>query len=157
MDDKRVYYYEEDNLKIKISTARYHFSLPFLKNKIVIDIGCGARRGPKIACAVASKVIGLDISTEAIVYCRRIWFAENLSYIAADARSLPLKNNSFDVALSFEVIEHIDNFNSYLDGIHRILKKGGVLIISTPNRIIVSPNGIFSNPDHLREFDYHYV
>ncbi len=150
---RRIYYYEDDNIKNKQIAARYRFCLEFVKDKLVVDIGCGARSGPYMLSKVASKVVAIDISQEAIIYNAKKWPRNNLLYIAADAKSLPFKDNFFDCVLSFEVIEHIDDYDSYLNETKRILKAGRVFIISTPNRPIASPRGILSNPDHIREFD----
>jgi len=151
--DKRVYYYERDNLKDRVSTARYIFALIFLRDKTVVDIGCGARKGPFIVSKTSKEVVGLDVSTEAVVYSAKAWPEKNIKYVASDAQKLAFKNNLFDAALSFEVIEHIDNYSEYLKEVFRVLKKDGIFIVSTPNRLIASPNGVFSNTDHIREFD----
>jgi len=151
--NKRVYYYENDNLKDKVSTARYIFALKFLSNKIVADIGCGARKGPFIIAKTAKEVVGLDISAEAVIYGAKTWPGNNIRHIVSDARNIALKNSLFDAVLSFEVIEHVEKYKDYLKEVFRILKEDAVFIISTPNRLIVSPDGSVSNPDHVREFD----
>ena len=59
-----------------------------------------------------------------------------------DATKLSFDNELFDVIISFETIEHFDanQRDNYLKELYRILKKDGILIISTPNRKITSPN-----------------
>ncbi len=149
----RVYYYEEDNLKIRASTARYKFCAPFTKEKIVLDTGCGARQGPYLIAESALKVFGLDISYAAIDYCSKHWQKDNVDYIVADVKALPFKDERLDVILSLEVIEHIDDYKAYLLEMLRLLRQKGILIISTPQRSIASPRGELSNPDHVREFE----
>jgi ubiquinone/menaquinone biosynthesis C-methylase UbiE len=150
---QRVYYYEDNTLKVMESISRYLFSLRFVKGKNVIDVGCGARKGPYIISEAASKVIGVDIIQEAIFYCTKKWPKSNIFYLPANAQLLPFKDEFFDCVLSFELIEHIDNYKNYLAEVHRILTNGGILIVSTPNRSVTSPRGILSNPDHVREFN----
>jgi len=153
MRAKRVYYYEDNNLKVMASTARYRFSLPYIKNMVVLDIGCGARCGPWILSGVVSKVVGIDVSGEAISYCLKNWSKDNISYLMADAVDLPFPDQSFDAVVSFEVIEHLDDCQQYLAEVSRVLKPAGVFILSTPNRPVTSPDGVFTNPDHIREYD----
>jgi len=151
--EPRVYYYEDDLLKIKASTSRYRFALKFLKDKSVVDIGCGARMGPYILAEYAVKVVGIDHSREAIFYDAKNWPRGNISYMVADALSLPVKSHTFDAVVSLEVIEHIDAYETYLGEVSRILKEAGIFVISTPNRYVASPEGTLSNPGHIREFD----
>lgn len=153
MERKRVYYYEDDNLKVRISTARYKFCLPFLKDKVVLDIGCGARQGPWIISNAARMVVASDMSHEAVSHASKIWAKSNICYMVTDSRNLAFTSNSFDVVLCLEVIEHIDDHRACLLEARRLLKDGGVCIISTPNGAVTAPGGMLSNPDHVREFD----
>ena len=153
MSGRRAFFYYENNIINKGCTARYKFSISLLKDKFVLDIGCGARMGPWIISDNAAKVFALDISKEAIFYCSKKWEKNNIVYLVADAEKLPFKNGIFDAVLSFELIEHLNDYKNYLAEVYRILKKGGMLIISTPNRSVSSPSGIISNPYHIREFD----
>jgi len=148
----RVYYYEDEILTAG-SKARYKFALRLVKDKLVLDIGCGARMGPFILLGSARKVAGIDISKEAVGYALKKWPRVNLVYLVADAKYLPFKDEAFDCIVSFELIEHLDNYEAYLGETKRVLKEAGYLIISTPNRPVASAQGILSNPDHLREFD----
>jgi len=59
-----------------------------------------------------------------------------LSFVQADAEEIPLKNNSFDVVVSIDLIEHLFDQNSHFKEVNRILKDdGGLYIIKTPNKI----------------------
>ncbi len=150
---QRVYYYENDNLHDRASTARYLYALVFVKGKVVADIGCGARQGPFILAEKAKKVFAVDISQEAVLFAGKHWPKNNIYYSVANATALAFNSDFFDIVVSFEVIEHIKDYKRYLTEISRILKKGGIVFISTPNRVITSADGVFSNPDHVREFD----
>lgn len=150
---QRVYYYEHDCVKTGLSISRYRFALPYCKDKTVLDIGCGARKGPLLIAGIAKRVVGLDILSEAVLFSADKWHALNLHYLTSDARRIALKDETFDVVLSFEVIEHVDNYDALLRDAFRVLKSGGVFILSTPNRTVASADGVLSNPDHVREFD----
>jgi ubiquinone/menaquinone biosynthesis C-methylase UbiE len=71
-----------------------------------------------------------------------------------DGTKLPYKIQTFDAVISFETIEHTKAFNEMLAEFKRVVKNDGVVIISTPNRIINSPAGIVTNPYHTQEWDH---
>ncbi|MBN3040492.1 MAG: class I SAM-dependent methyltransferase [Candidatus Omnitrophica bacterium] len=149
----RVYFYEDDIAKVEVSISRYNFALPFAEGKSVLDIGCGARKGPLILSEKAKKIIATDISFQAIEYCKENYRKNNVSYIVSDAVRLPFREGFFDIVSSFEVIEHLNDYLEYLREAKRVLKEKGSFIVSTPNREVVSPGGNLTNPDHVREFD----
>jgi ubiquinone/menaquinone biosynthesis C-methylase UbiE len=82
-------------------------------------------------------------------------FGENnkASFVCADAIRLPFADNTFDVVVSFETIEHIRQCRKFLAECRRVLKEDGSLICSTPNRRIFSPNLEKPiNTFHVKEF-----
>jgi 2-polyprenyl-3-methyl-5-hydroxy-6-metoxy-1,4-benzoquinol methylase len=130
--------------------ARYEFVKKSATNKSVCDVGCGNGYGTYMLAKVAQKIIGVDIADEAISYARKNFVATNLNFRQMDCQNLQFDNLEFDMVVSFDVIEHISNYQSYLSGIHRILKKTGILAISTPNnRDNLHPP---ENPFHKKEF-----
>ncbi|MFA5797277.1 MAG: class I SAM-dependent methyltransferase [Candidatus Woesearchaeota archaeon] len=96
----------------------------------LLDLGCGAGAlCERIASTYPHKfqITGADFIKKN--------FKAKTKFIATDLNRspLPFKNKSFDVIMLVEVIEHVRSPAQLLDEIHRILKKGGRLIISTPN------------------------
>jgi len=74
-------------------------------------------------------------------------------FVCCDATKLPFSGSSFDVVVSFETIEHVKSPRAFLAESKRVLKQGGLLILSTPNKEVVSP--LFRKPlnrFHLKEF-----
>ncbi|MBN9392753.1 MAG: methyltransferase domain-containing protein [Chloroflexi bacterium] len=67
---------------------------------------------------------------------------------------MPVEDNSLDVVVSFETIEHHDKHDEMLSEIKRILRPDGLLIISSPNRVIYSEAADFHNPYHVKELDF---
>lgn len=147
----RVYYDDDDPLKTQESLARYVFAQTYVEGNIVLDVGCGARRGPVILAQSAREVVGSDVSAEAIAYCVQYWPSPKVRYVVSDALSLSFSDAAFDVVSSFEVIEHLVEQEQFLREIRRVLKKDGVCLMSTPNRLVMSPDGVFTNPDHVKE------
>jgi SAM-dependent methyltransferase len=70
---------------------------------------------------------------------------------AANLVSLPYPDGSFDAVVSLQVIEHLHSPQEFLGECARVLTPNGVLIVSTPNRLTFSPDGL-RNPFHTFEF-----
>lgn len=104
-----------------------------IKGKKFLEIGCGLGYFSKEAFKLGARVTGVDIGPKLIKISKKK--TPNASFIVADASSLPFKNETFDVVLSTEVIEHINKQVIVIKEMFRVLKKGGVLIITTPNRL----------------------
>ena len=110
------------------------FASKFVANKVVLDVACGAGYGSNylITCG-AKEVLGVDLSKNAIEYAKNHYSKKNLYFLQGNAVSLPFHNNFFDVVVSFETIEHINEYEKYLEEIKRVLKPRGIFICSTPN------------------------
>jgi ubiquinone/menaquinone biosynthesis C-methylase UbiE len=135
--------------------ARYEFAARFVGGKKVLDIACGAGYGSAMISEAAKEVIGVDLDKKSIEQARANYKKANLSFISAPAEKIPFPDQYFDMVVSFETIEHLDNDRIFLSEIKRVLKKGGELIISTPNRKIVSCYLIYHQPFniyHKREY-----
>lgn len=130
--------------------TRYFFASQFVKNKIVLDIACGSGYGSKIISDRGAKfVTGVDISEEAILYCKQEYANESIDFIKGGVERIPLGDGSVDVVVSFETIEHVsqDMQKTFLKEVKRVLKKDGVFIVSTPNALVY-PKG---NEFHVYE------
>ena len=137
---------------VQAHVGRYLFANEFVKNKVVLDAACGSGYGSYMLSKTAKSVYGVDISNNALEMATKMYNANNITYKKADIRILPYPNNKFDVVVSFETIEHILQGPEFLRECHRVLKPGGLLIISTPNAAVSSPGGRIQNPYHLVEY-----
>lgn len=135
---------------------RYQEALKLVNaNDIVLDIACGNGFGSSLlANATSGKVIGGDISEEAIAFSKQKFQKSNLEFAILDGTRLPFADNYFDKIVSFETIEHTVHYQKMINEFNRILKKDGLLILSTPNIIINSPSGKVTNPYHTQEFTF---
>lgn len=131
------------------------FITPYI-NKIpkkgtVLDIGCGTG---DIARFIASKfsntIIGIDPHNETIKAAQENNPFTNLVYILSRPYKFPLKNQSVEFCYSHEVVEHVADDKRFVREIHRVLKKVGYCVLTTPNRNIVPLKG--ANPDHKRHY-----
>ena len=113
----------------------------------VLEIGCGEGRGLALLAPNATSYTALDKIGEVIERLGKQY--PNVKFIQTNIPPLKdLKDNSFDVVISFQVIEHIRKDKAYLKEIHRVLKPGGKAIITTPN----IKKTLSRNPWHIREY-----
>ncbi len=137
--------------------ARYTFTKSFVQNKTVLDVACGVGYGSAMIKSFgATSVYGVDISSRAIQYAQTNYGSDGVTFICETATHLPFADQFFDVIISFETIEHLDEESrkSYLHELFRVLKREGILILSTPNRSITSPYSKTPlNPHHVIEYN----
>ena len=99
---------------------------------IVLEVGCGYGFFSEIVSQYCSSLYATDINDyfpSSLKKKKKIKYYKNV-----DAQKLPYKNNYFDIVYSIDVVEHIENDIAFINENLRVLKKGGKLIIGTPNR-----------------------
>lgn len=133
---------------------RYQFARQFVLNKIVLDAACGEGYGSNLLARDAAEVYGIDISEESIIHARNKYENKRITFQVASVCELPFATDTFDVIVSFETLEHIDEVSQlkFIQEICRVLKKDGILVISTPNHRIYKRRG--ENHFHVRELEY---
>jgi len=115
---------------------RYAFACRFVGGKRVLDIACGEGYGSAaLQKTGAANVIGVDVSESTCVHVRNKY---GLDAKPGTAEQIPLPDNSIDVVVSFETIEHVPDPGRFLDECVRVLAPGGMLVISTPNKEVYS-------------------
>lgn len=125
----------EDHLIYLMHMASYAYAQEYARGKRVLDFGCGSGYGSALIAKTASSVHALDVAQDAIDYARAKFSRPNLEFsrVSPDTR-LPFGDESFDLALSFQVFEHVRGAFSYLAEIRRVLAPSGRLILITPDR-----------------------
>ena len=122
----------------------------------MLDVACGVGYGSHLlATRGAASVHGVDLSREAIDYALSHYKAANLTFAVGDCRELASVNTEFDVAVSFETIEHPPNPPELVDAVSRVLRPGGLFICSSPNihRHSLAAQPV-ANPYHPSEMDF---
>jgi len=132
---------------------RYAFALPLARGRRVLDAACGEGYGSALLARCAASVLGLDLADGAVTHARqRYGSAPNLRFDQADVTALEAyPDSSFDLIVSFETLEHVQEQARMLDGFVRLLAPGGVLLVSTPDRYQYSDVTGFRNEHHVRE------
>lgn len=145
---------EEGEVSFVYSRHRfaYEYALNYVDGFTVIDVGCGAGYGCDLMATKASYVLGVDYSPEAIAYCQARYTAPNLQFSQMNASSLDV-NQIFDVATSFQVIEHMEDVNHFIQEMKRVVRPGGTILISTPN-VRTKQKAGEGNPFHFNEMNH---
>jgi len=130
---------------------RYAFALTVVESKVVLDIACGEGYGSHLLAGAAAKVIGMDLSSEAVEHAKSKYQAPNLSFQSGDATATGLESDSIDIIVCFETLEHLSEQEQMLIEFRRVLRPDGVLIVSTPDKRVYSDLTGFDNEFHIRE------
>jgi 2-polyprenyl-3-methyl-5-hydroxy-6-metoxy-1,4-benzoquinol methylase len=114
--------------------SRYLAVVDMVKGKDILDIASGTGYGTQLLAEYANKVTGVDYSDEAVAYAQENYPAKNLKYQVGDAHTLEnIPDNSMDVIISMETIEHLTKPEQFIKQVKRILKPNGIFAVSTPN------------------------
>lgn len=141
------------DIDLKDHLARYRFALPCCTGQTVLDIACGTGYGTDMLRTVAASVTGVDVDPDAVEHARAAYGGRFLVSSMVDFSD----GVQYDRIVSFETIEHVADYHTALTNLRRLLKPGGQLILSTPNRIVNSPHlrSMHEKPRnlyHVREF-----
>jgi len=144
----------EENYWFQRHLVAYRFLLPMAAGKRVLDLGSGEGYGTALLASVAREALGVDLAPEAVYHARRTYRRPNLHFLYGDIYDLGLEDASFDLVCSLQVVEHLHRPERFMEEARRVLKPGGLCVITTPNRLIISPGKDSPvNPFHIREYD----
>ncbi len=128
--------------------ARYLWASQLAPGRSVLDAGCGLGYGTAIlGRAGALTAHGVDIDPAALLRSQEL-FGEHAKFGGGDLMNLPTPRDAFDLVVCFEALEHVPDPERALDELQRVVRDGGVVLVSSPNRGVY-PAG---NPFHLREY-----
>ena len=129
---------------------RYRLAASLASGKRVLDVACGSGYGSKLlAEAGASLVKSVDIDEAVLEEARANYSDNKIEFIADSAETLEkIADSSIDLVVSFETIEHLPDYHSYLKNLQRVLAPDGLALISTPNKAVFAQK----NPFHVKEF-----
>ncbi|MCF7363439.1 class I SAM-dependent methyltransferase [Vibrio diazotrophicus] len=150
--------------EIKKRLECYKPYLKFIKNyndnsPLAIDIGCGRGEWLEILSSFNIKGTGIDLDSGMLKACTEM----NLDVLEGDGISY-LKNiesDSISIVSAFHVIEHIsfEQLTELVNEAFRVLKRGGLLILETPNpeNIIVGINNFYLDPTHEKPIPHQFL
>ena len=109
----------------------------------ILEIGCGIGSLVFELSRKGYDIIGIDLSREVIEYGRKKYGDIRLEVQAAE--ELPYDDESFDVVLSFDLLEHIAQVDRHISEVRRVLRGDGLYLFQTPNKY---SNAIFETLYH---------
>lgn len=152
-NDRRKFNKAVDENPSLLHILNYKFVKPYIRNKTVLDVGCWSGQIEQLAVKDVKEIIGIDPGKDAIDFAKK--HVPKANFMVGTIDSLPFKANIFDTALLLEVLEHIPKDTEILGlkEINRVLKKGGFILLTTPNYNIFS---ILSDPAYFLIGHRHY-
>ncbi len=142
-----------ENYWFRRHEAAYEWARGLLANRPgsrLLEVGSGEGYGAA-RLARDHDVIALDYDEQATDHARRRY--PELSVLRANLAALPVASAGVDVVVTLQVVEHVWDHAQFVTECRRVLAPGGLLVMSTPNRLTFSP-GLQTprNPFHTHEF-----
>jgi SAM-dependent methyltransferase len=139
-----------ENYWFRRHEAAYLWLLEHCRDAVVLEAGCGEGYGADLVARAARQVLALDYDRLTAAHVAARYPA--VATVRGNLAALPLPAGGVDVVLNLQVIEHLWDQPGFLAECARVLRPGGLLVVSTPNRITFSPGrGTPLNPFHTRE------
>lgn len=130
--------------------AYLEFARPLCLGAVVLEAGCGEGYGADLLATVARTVVALDYDAPTAAHVAQTY--PQVCALRGNLAALPLASSTVDIVTSLQVIEHLWDQEGFLTECRRVLKPGGRLLVTTPNRITFSPGRDTPlNPFHTRE------
>ncbi|MBN2518210.1 MAG: class I SAM-dependent methyltransferase [Candidatus Altiarchaeota archaeon] len=102
------------------------------KSDVFLDLGCASGRHANMFADRVKESWGVDISPTFIKKAQEA--KSGAKFKVADAAKLPFKDGYFDKILAGEILEHVPDLDAVIKETNRVLKKGGILVITVPQR-----------------------
>jgi SAM-dependent methyltransferase len=140
-----------ENYWFRRHEAAYAFAAPLVAGLDVLEVGCGEGYGTALLAAAARSVTGLDYDAPTVAHAAATYPAAR--FVRGNLAALPLRDEAFGAVVTLQVIEHVWNHGEFVRECLRVLRPGGLLIVTTPNRLTFSPGRDTPvNPFHTKEF-----
>src|SRR5262245_24948999 len=111
---------------------RYAIVSELSRGKVVLEIGLGEVYGSSLIAQAAKKVVGMDVTPGLVKYARGEDGKDKLFIVRGRYTQIPLANGRVDLVISFGITEHFNQGESMMAEIARVLRPGGIVIISSP-------------------------
>jgi SAM-dependent methyltransferase len=144
----------EENYWYRRHLAVYQWIADRCTGQRVIDMACGEGYGSAVLAESAREVVGVDANPQAHEHAALKYSRPGLSFARALIESYD-DGAPYDAVVFLQTVEHVEDPGSLLERFASLLRPGGVLYVSTPNRLTLAPAGASrsDNPWHVREYD----
>lgn len=147
------------SLEVPCQKESYFYALNnFVKDgDRVLDVGMGIGYGMNLLSIKAKEVYAVDVDKGAVENCSKTVLSKNPKVKELkiyDGYDLPYKDNFFDVVTCVDVVEHVEDYDKFIDELLRVTKRA--VVFATPNRRpeYTNPDGTPTNHWHLREWSF---
>jgi len=143
----------EENYWFRRHLVVYRWIGERCRGKRIVDMACGEGYGAAVLAAGAAEVVGVDANPEAFEHARLRYHAPNLRFERALVEQFD-DGAPFDAIVFLQTIEHVEDPSGLLARFRSLLAPGGVVYVTTPNRLTLAPPGAerSDNPWHVREY-----
>ncbi|MEO8537128.1 MAG: class I SAM-dependent methyltransferase [Betaproteobacteria bacterium] len=135
---------------------RYAFARGLVGGRHALDVACGEGYGSALLAESAARVTGVDIDATTLEHARLAYARrDNVEFVEGSAAALPIGDGTVDVVVSFETIEHLAAADqpAMIGEFARVLRRDGIVVLSSPNRPQYSDARDYANPFHVHELD----
>ena len=101
------------------------------RGKKLIEFGCATGAAANLFADYGFSVTSTDVSRYAVSHAKKQY--SDISFYVHDMQKRFAKEKDFDVAVAFDVVEHLEKPEQAIKNVYKILKKGGAIILTTPN------------------------
>lgn len=143
---ERVSLHEQsDNVIFQRHLVAYRHARQYTQGN-ALEVGCGEGYGLAYLAPLAQEYTAIDkYSANIEAYTKDM---SNIYFVPMSVPPIGFADSLFDVVVTFQVIEHIEDDKNFVKEIYRVLKPGGKLVLTTPNRYM----SLTRNPWHVREY-----
>ncbi|HET9143386.1 class I SAM-dependent methyltransferase [Actinophytocola sp.] len=139
-----------ENYWFRRHEAAYLALAPYCRDAVVLEAGCGEGYGAELLASTARLVCAVDYDALTAAHVAAAY--PRVRAVRGNLAGLPVGSSTVDVVANLQVIEHLWDQPGFLLECHRVLRPGGRLLVTTPNRITFSPGRDTPlNPFHTRE------
>jgi len=121
---------------------------------VLLEAGCGEGYGAGMLAERCDAVVALDYDAATVAHVRLTY--PGMPVVRGNLVALPLRERSVDWVVSLQTLEHLWDAHTFVAECVRVLRPGGTLVVSTPNRLTFSPglgpDDKPANPFHHKEF-----
>lgn len=141
----------EENYWFRRHQVAYLHAAELVTGRTVVDVGCGEGYGTDMLGEMAARIVGVDYDAAAIAHAARSYPRPH--FVRGNLAAVPVRTAAVDVVVTLQVVEHVWNHREFVGECLRLLRPGGLLYVTTPNRLTFSP-GLDepANLFHTREF-----
>jgi SAM-dependent methyltransferase len=143
----------EENYWFRRHLVVYRWIAERCAGRHVVDMACGEGYGANVLAHSAAEVVGVDANPDAFEHARLRYRAPNLRFERALVEEFD-HGAPYDAIVFLQTIEHVTEPARLLNRFASLLAPGGVLYVTTPNRLTLAPAGAerSGNPWHVREY-----